>query len=185
MVTEAKILALQNACTSRFEATVSGRGLEDFPLDFDGHARVWSLVGPRCVAYLLEQFRSMSLVRHWHAGMALACMNSARDVITAGVVPLLEHAHGVVRRHARWVLAALAPESTIEMLRLAAADPARLPVIHAALTYHGRNAAPALPVLDAWPTDPDEPVPYLGEHVRYDGERSQRNTPGNRADART
>jgi hypothetical protein len=167
--------------------------LDNYPFDTRGDLHVFARMGTFALPFLFRHFGSSWLVESWQAGSALAEFSSdvtCSQTIADKLVLWLTHSHGLIRLHARWVLAALAPHSSDIVFRYLQNQPTLQPRLADALAYHGRHAQhlvpellklqASLPVFDhpsigkilqeirgPWPCDPENPVPYLGEHISF------------------
>jgi hypothetical protein len=152
----------------------------------DAHARI-AARGEGATAAMIAALDGASVLRRWHAITALSFASSAVDRACSALVTTLTDSHGLLRRHARWALHRLAPRSTAAIMEALAHsdDDERAAALLDALAYSGPAACGASGWLretnrdraletqvfreidGPWDPDPERPVEYLGEHVRF------------------
>lgn len=159
---------------------------EDFPL---GAVRDIELppLDRRAVEPLVARLDDDDLRVVFAAGLVLAHVDAA-DTIVALLVPRFADPHPLVSEHLRWIVRELGDAALPALMDAYASQPKHQHAIAEALAFQGPRATRAAMVLredargDAaiaealreivgpWPTAPERPIPYLGEHVRMDGD---------------
>ena len=168
-----------------WEEIEAGLDDDDFPL-----TSVYEMemaLDRSAVEPLVELLAENDLRFVFAAGLALARIDSA-DTIVPLLVPYLADPHPLVSEHARWIVRELGAAALPCLMDAYASQAKYQSAIADALAFQGPRAASAAIVLreDArenaafaeayrqivgpWPESPEEPMPYLGEHIRMDFE---------------
>lgn len=152
-------------------------------------ARDYVDLGRRGIAYLLKAVDTeWWIVGRWYALNLLVELADpvTAPLITQHLLPHLEHPHKLFQRMVRHTLTGLIPGALGPLVEALESNATPSPALLDAIAFLGPSAQPLIPALEAlelstenilatrqalggpWPSEPNKPVPYQGEQLRFE-----------------